>query len=644
MPRPESDGMLLRKFGVIKLWPKLKTAEDECISRIKSAAAAAGLECVEVDYSGRLTAPPYTQLTRNDVDFILSLHFETPKCYDIFSFVALWNPLQFYHDWGYRKFTQHLLTHDDFLSCSSPWSDDHVIRNITGDPTRDLPRLLLYHSLPGPLFEPALGDRMLFYVGINWERIAGQQGRHDELLKLLDRRGCIRIFGPKEFQGVEVWRGYRTYSGPLPFDGVSVVHEIHRAGIGLALSSKAHTESELMSNRLFECLAAGVVTICDENPFARRFFGDSLLYIDASLPAGEVCAQISAHLDWIRANPGKALQLAGAAQQIFREKFTLKQCLEDLYAALPCRKEQLRALCSPKQEHGPIDVFFLMPVYDPEVLERHLENCRAQRDVVLRPVLLMSSGDFPVYHERVRARFAESDVRIEVHSLDFFDFHPDGSLRSRIRLGKVMSDAIRSVLKNEWFCFVAPHERLFSGHFQMLLKALEGDPEADVAASGLLYRQRNTPNVVDLREELILEDCAPDLPLGHARFLVRRAAIREDVHTALRYLDTLAMHALVFPHKVARSRRATVMLDLQDEFNLCFCAARPAEEREILIDYCPERFRKNLNNDPVALFERLDPGAKTRMAVALAHSVPIPKVLNTLTFGIYRWWLKRRSR
>jgi hypothetical protein len=207
-----------------------------------------------------------------------------------------------------------------------------------------------------------------------------------------------------------------------------------------------------------------------------------------------------------------------------------------------------------------------------------------------------------------------------------------------------MSDAIRSVLKNDWFCFVAPHERLFSGHFQALLKALEGDPEADVAASGLLYRQKNAPTAADLREDLVIDDCAPDFPLGHARFLVRREAIGEDVHTVLRYLDTLAMHALVFPNQVARSRRATVMLDLQDEFNVRFSAARPAEEREILIDYFPERFRKNLNNDPFALFERLDAGAKTKMAVALAHSVPVPKVLDALTFGTYRWWLRRRSR
>src|SRR4051812_26589197 len=131
--------MIHRKFGVIKLWPELKTAEDECIARLKLAAKGLGLECLEVDSFARLTTAPHTQLTEDDVDFILSLHFETPKSYDIFSFVALWNPLQFYHDWGYRKFTAHLLTHDDFLSCSSTWADDHIMRGIAGDATRSAP-------------------------------------------------------------------------------------------------------------------------------------------------------------------------------------------------------------------------------------------------------------------------------------------------------------------------------------------------------------------------------------------------------------------------------------------------------------------------------------------------------------------------
>ena len=56
--------------------------------------------------------------------------------------------------------------------------------------------------------------------------------------------------------------------------------EIAKAGIVLVLSWPAHKEAELMSSRLSESVAAGALVISDENNFAKKFFGDSLLYID----------------------------------------------------------------------------------------------------------------------------------------------------------------------------------------------------------------------------------------------------------------------------------------------------------------------------------------------------------------------------
>jgi len=638
--------MLRRKFAVIKLWPELKTAEDECIARLKMAALDLGLECIEVDSFARTTALPRVQLTNNDIDFVLSLHFETPKCYDIFSFVALWNPLQFDHEWGYRRFTEHLLTHDDFLSCSSPWADDHVARNISGDLTRDRPAFHLYHSLGKPLFGPTTGEGRIFYSGINWERIQGKRGRHDELLRLMDKTGFLRIYGPKKFQGVDVWAGYRSYVGPLPFDGVSVVREINRAGIGLALSSAAHIQSELMSNRLFECVAAGAVTICDENPFGRRYFGDSLLYIDCTRPPKETLGQIVSHVDWIRTHPDEAIRMAAAAQEIFRQKFSLSRCLEDLYNGLERRKEHLSALIAPAAEAGPIDVLLLMPEFSELVLARHIESCLAQRNVAIRPVLVMNSHDAVVFGERVRARLSRVSIPIRVETAPFFEFYPDGVVRSRNRMGRIMSDLIRTMIASEYFTLVGPHERLFTGHFAGLLKALEEDDSAGVAASSGLYRHNTEErDHAVLREDVSLGDCAPALPLGYGRFLIRRAAVKEEAHAALRYLDALAIHLLVAPHKIAHWRRPTVLLDLQDRFNLAFRSANPDEERQIVADYVPGFSRLGAGQYAVDLmtgFERLAPAAKTKIAVELAHSVPVPERLKKLAFGVYRWWLKRR--
>lgn len=139
-----------------------------------------------MNFFARLTTPPFTQLTREDIDFVLHLHYETPKCYDMFSIVALWNPLGFYHMWGYRRHASHLLTHDDFVSCDSRPADDHVARLIARSPMRVGPAFTLHHSLAEPILPPTTGEQRLFYVGINWERIKSKDGRHAELLRLLD--------------------------------------------------------------------------------------------------------------------------------------------------------------------------------------------------------------------------------------------------------------------------------------------------------------------------------------------------------------------------------------------------------------------------------------------------------------------------
>src|SRR5208282_5874403 len=185
----------------------------------------------------------------------------------------------------------------------------------------------MYHSLSEPIHEPTLGDRKIFYCGINWERLGRKKGRHQDLLDRLDPTGNLRIFGPRVFQGVNVWEGYKSYEGSIPFDGVSLLKEINRAGIALVLSSDAHKESELMSNRLFESLAGGAFIICDENPFAKRFFGDCLLYFDASLPTEKAFAAIMEHVQWIKSNSEDALKMARRAQAIFLEKFSLDRSL-----------------------------------------------------------------------------------------------------------------------------------------------------------------------------------------------------------------------------------------------------------------------------------------------------------------------------
>src|SRR2546425_3747923 len=150
---------LIGRFAVVKLWPEIKAAEDECIARLKITAASLNLECVEIHADGRLLDKPDTTITKQDVDFVLHLHFDTPKFYDAFSLVALWNPLAFYHEWGYARCSRNLLSHDDFVSCSAQSADDHVRRMVCRTSTHLPPIFKMYHSLDDIVHQPSLGDQ-----------------------------------------------------------------------------------------------------------------------------------------------------------------------------------------------------------------------------------------------------------------------------------------------------------------------------------------------------------------------------------------------------------------------------------------------------------------------------------------------------
>jgi hypothetical protein len=452
----------LGRFAVVKLWPEIKTAEDECIARLKLAALALGLECVEVHADGGLLSAPEVKVSKADVDFVIHLHYDTPKRYDAFSIVALWNPLKFYHEWGYTRTSRNLTTHDDFISCSSDAADDHVARMVRNKATH-LPALFhMYHSTADVTHPPSLGDGKLFYAGINWEAISGGKSRHGEVLKRLDPTGLLRIYGPTIFQGVRVWEGYASYVREVPFDGVSMIDEISKAGIALVLSSQAHKDSELMSNRLFESVSAGALVICDENAFAKKFFGDSLLYIDSRTPIEQLHADIVRHLEWTRTHPQEALAMIARAQAIFREKFTLIRNLGDLYTGLPARKQALSERINPPALPAPrVKLELLMPEYSGAVLQAHIASVNAQDWGSFSATLVADARTCAAHRAEIQAALAASPVPIALSEVDYFSYgiHPD--IRARRNLGAVVAQSLRATAGFDALLIVAPNERLF---------------------------------------------------------------------------------------------------------------------------------------------------------------------------------------
>jgi hypothetical protein len=577
------------RFAVVKLWPEMKTAEDECIARLKIAAQALGIECVEVHADGGLLSAPTVKVSKANVDFVIHLHYDTPKLYDAFSLVALWNPLKFYHEWGYARTSRNLTTHDDFISCSSDAADDHVARMVRTTSTHLPARFHLYHSTADVMHPPSLGDRKLFYAGINWEAISGGKSRHQEVLKRLDKTGLLRIYGPTIFQGVRVWAGYDSYVREVPFDGTSMIDEISKAGVALVLSSQAHKDSELMSNRLFESVSAGALVICDENPFAKKFFGDSLLYIDSRSPIEQIYADITGHLEWVRAHPDQALAMIAKAQDIFRQQFTLIRNLSDLYCGLAERKRELLVRQNPPEHPAPkVRLHLLMPDYDEAVLQAHIHSVSVQEYANFSSVLIVDKRAANDFRREIDATLAAAPVTIELVELDYFSYGVHPKIEARRRLGSVLAQLLDTTAGFDAVMFVAPNEKLFSNHLSVLAGALQRKPDVQCAASAAVLLNGDVP-VHDVHELLDFGHVNRAGPTGYGRFIFRVGAIPGDINVALPYLDGRPLAVLVGDNAIDQQLPASIMIYVQQDFPER--TWDDAAENEIIHTYSPRAFK-----------------------------------------------------
>jgi spore maturation protein CgeB len=143
-----------------------------------------------------------------------------------------------------------------------------------------------------------------------------------ELLKKMDETEIVNIYGPKRS-----WEGFKSYIGEIAFDGESVIHQINKCGICLVLSSAAHIEDAVCSNRLFEGLAAGVPIISDKNPFIQSWFGDNIFYIDNLSSPDVALAQVINHITFFKENPENTLEKMKNCREIFINRFLLDKQL-----------------------------------------------------------------------------------------------------------------------------------------------------------------------------------------------------------------------------------------------------------------------------------------------------------------------------
>ncbi len=295
-------------------------AETELARRICLAGSKLGWEVIEVGSSNAIKS--------FNPDFVVALHFKTPKITNFPTYGCMWNPVIFFKQWeGGEKSLRNILSYDGYLSSAD--RIDTWLKDLLSETDK------LYFICPEfytschqiEYQQPQLENPHLVYIGTNWDG-----SRYQEIFKRLDRQSYMEVYGPPE-----AWKYLQSsYKGSLKFDGKSVISTLNNAGIGLCLHKKEHLDEAVPSMRIFEIVASGALAICQRHPFIEKAFGDRVFYIDSDLSPAEQISQISTHIEWVRENQQKALDMSMAAHQVFTGKYSLEILLSNI---IPCHQE-----------------------------------------------------------------------------------------------------------------------------------------------------------------------------------------------------------------------------------------------------------------------------------------------------------------
>lgn len=483
-------------FGLILPWDHNQpSAEKETAIRIERAASDCGYLCVFTDSFGYILDECYqSTLTRIDeayeVDFVIHFHFVTAKWIDCHNFFTLWNPVGFLFAWVRAKGWQYLMdnyvSYDDYLSSTGTLANDHLKMLLEPTKNRYEDPIYLYPSVPtsSVLEVTELKDPTLFYCGMAWEKSAGAPFRHDRIFKALDRAGMLKIFGPKVANGIEVWEGFQSYSGNIPFDGKSILQEINQCGIALAFSSLEHQKNGIMSNRLFESVAAGAVVITDNNAFVNENFGDTVLKIDNFGDQEETLEQIIAHYHWILDNKEKAIEMAAGARDIFIKRFTLDTHIKNIFDTLDERKVALASRIAAKNNAEPIDVVLR---WDDAACDGYLElldYVNAQTYEAIR-LLVVCDEKIAEPLQKLTEGNLKSDIEAVFVPMRIFNKNTmRGAPGHRIMTTGQMLVNVKKHLTSDCVAFIKKNEIWYSEHLTTLKRVMEDEgAELEVAYS-----------------------------------------------------------------------------------------------------------------------------------------------------------------
>lgn len=484
--------------GVVYTWPGSISAEAELMMRMKKAAYDAGIKVYPISGSGKLLNNRQLEtdayVHENDLQFVITMHYEDSKMLDAYYYHVLWNPPEIPLATAYYegKVVDNYLMNDDYLIYDAGGMSDHL-KSILMNRPRDIDcASCLVGSFPGSVVkEPRLRNKpRLFYCGMNWERAMNRSGRHEGLFQLLDRTGRVCFYGPKKVDswgGIRPWEGYRCYKGEIPFDGFSILNKISECGICLVISSDIHRRAGAVTNRAYEACAAGAVIISDNNRFMAEHFQDAVLFIDYNQDnPKDTFRQIMERYQWIVRHPQKALQLARRSQQIFLEKFAMDRQLISVVQKHEKRFQTIQNDLFAKKEDKCVLVSAVIHTLKPkEALKTAgilIQNFSRQYYRNMKFVLVCDES----LKDMLTNEAQKTDLRIRIRAKPLFD--QKGT--------RTMTDgqALRTVQMREphdYYICMHEQERWFYDHITTLVRALEDCPDSWCAYSGAAYENKD---------------------------------------------------------------------------------------------------------------------------------------------------------
>ena len=285
--------------------------ERELGWRIKIAGESLGWTMVLDETRGKALCE------KDDLDWIICL---LPS--NVYTSTHCPNFLTIFHPFNYLDANRVLLPfyekYDGYLLTIK---DKESVENSLKPKGRELYSITFYPTVQEVPFTEVALNNLVTMIPVWSNRLTDVKFK--TLYNLLSQTGFARFYGIK--RNAHVVR--EGYMGELPFDGASVIKILQKHGIVLIFHSDIHNSEGIPTGRIFEAAAASTVIISDENSFVKEHFGDSVFYVDTSLTSEGIFAQIQDHLDVIRSNPQKALDMAKTAHQIFIDNFLMSDQL-----------------------------------------------------------------------------------------------------------------------------------------------------------------------------------------------------------------------------------------------------------------------------------------------------------------------------